>query len=164
MDYCHTRGVVHRDLKCENLLLDDFNVLKVTDFGFARGGMKAARGHFPLSQTYCGSYAYASPEILTGTPYVPQSADIWSMGVVLYVMVRTEDVTWCVRIKYYCSSLLNNTAKQDTSDGISLTPSSLPVVKRLHRFPVAKRIKLKLRGSTTYSYIRQSCFCKTSPT
>lgn len=88
IDYCHSRGVVHRDLKCENLLLDDFNVLKVTDFGFARSGMKVSRGHYPLSQTYCGSYAYASPEILTGTPYVPQNADIWSMGVVLYVMVR----------------------------------------------------------------------------
>ena len=88
IEYCHSRGVVHRDLKCENLLLDQFNVLKVTDFGFARGGMKPTRGTYPLSQTYCGSYAYASPEILTGTPYVPQMADIWSMGVVLYVMVR----------------------------------------------------------------------------
>ena len=87
MEYCHDKGVVHRDLKCENLILDAENNLKVTDFGFARAGMKPKDGMVPLSETYCGSYAYAPPEILTGTPYPPQYADIWSMGVVLYVMV-----------------------------------------------------------------------------
>ena len=88
MEYCHSKGVVHRDLKCENLLLDEHNNLKITDFGFARNGMKPVNGKFPLSQTYCGSYAYASPEILSGVPHVPQMSDIWSMGVILYVMVR----------------------------------------------------------------------------
>lgn len=65
---------------------DDFNI-KLSDFGFARGHMRAKNGIAPLSETFCGSYAYASPEILRGVPYQPQLSDVWSMGVVLYAMV-----------------------------------------------------------------------------
>ena len=80
IDHCHTRGVVHRDLKCENLLLDSHMRLKITDFGFARkfdGNLK----------TFCGSFAYAAPEVILGNPYNGPLADIWSMGVILYAMV-----------------------------------------------------------------------------
>ncbi|CAL7946800.1 unnamed protein product [Xylocopa violacea] len=87
IDYCHGRGVVHRDIKCENLLMDQNYNIKLSDFGFARGQMKPKNGVAPLSETFCGSYAYASPEILKGIPYLPQLSDVWSMGVVLYAMV-----------------------------------------------------------------------------
>lgn len=87
IDYCHERGVVHRDIKCENLLIDHNHSIKLSDFGFARGEMKPKDGVIPLSETFCGSYAYASPEILKGIPYQPQLSDVWSMGVVLYAMV-----------------------------------------------------------------------------
>nr|XP_015837577.1 PREDICTED: testis-specific serine/threonine-protein kinase 4 isoform X1 [Tribolium castaneum] len=87
VDYCHERGVVHRDIKCENLLLNTEYEIKLSDFGFARGHMKIKNGQAPLSETFCGSYAYASPEILKGIPYQPQFSDIWSMGVVLFAMV-----------------------------------------------------------------------------
>ncbi|KAL1462739.1 hypothetical protein WDU94_014552 [Cyamophila willieti] len=83
IDYCHERGVVHRDIKCENLLIDKEYNIKLSDFGFARGHM---RDQNPVSDTFCGSYAYASPEILKGVPYTPHHSDIWSMGVVLYAM------------------------------------------------------------------------------
>lgn len=89
LQYCHERGVVHRDIKCENLLLDtDYNI-KVSDFGFARAHMRCRSNaeDYTLSETFCGSYAYASPEILQGIPYAPHLSDIWSMGVVLYAMV-----------------------------------------------------------------------------
>jgi len=63
------------------------NNIKVIDFGFARADMFPVNGQYERSETYCGSYAYASPEILMGIPYIPQFADVWSMGVILYVMV-----------------------------------------------------------------------------
>ncbi|KAG6931234.1 testis specific serine kinase 3, partial [Chelydra serpentina] len=60
--YCHSCGVAHRDLKCENALLQGFN-LKLTDFGFAK---LLPKNRKELSQTFCGSTAYAAPEVLQG--------------------------------------------------------------------------------------------------
>lgn len=69
------------------MLMDSEYNLKLSDFGFARSQLKNANGQFVLSETFCGSYAYASPEILKGIPYLPHQADVWSCGVVLYAMV-----------------------------------------------------------------------------
>jgi len=60
--------------------------IKLTDFGFARADMMPLDGRFKYSETFCGSYAYAAPEILVGQPYIPQMSDVWSMGIILYVM------------------------------------------------------------------------------
>lgn len=78
---CHGAGIVHRDLKCENLLLDRNYRIKVSDFGFA------TKFSGQDLETYCGSYAYAAPEVILGTPYDGEKSDIWSMGVILYAMV-----------------------------------------------------------------------------
>ena len=90
LNHIHSNGFVHRDIKCENLLLDSENNLKITDFGFAKTIGKNKNGGPLLSKTYCGSYAYAPPEVLKGIPYDPVFADIWSMGVVLFTMVGNK--------------------------------------------------------------------------
>lgn len=91
VEYIHGMGVVHRDIKCENIVFDKSFTLKLIDFGFARGNMQPvlAGGKIKpvLSKTFCGSHAYASPEILKSVPYQPQLSDIWAVGVVLYTMV-----------------------------------------------------------------------------
>ncbi|KAK3726879.1 hypothetical protein QZH41_005365 [Actinostola sp. cb2023] len=87
-EYLHNKGVVHRDLKCENILLNRDNQIVISDFGFARTQhIMPDTGKRRLSQTFCGSYAYAPPEILRGIAYDGTLADIWSLGVVLYTMV-----------------------------------------------------------------------------
>lgn len=82
--YMHGVGVVHRDLKCENILLTDNYNVRVADFGFARF---VSRGRNPGVDTICGTLMYSSPELLSGTrPYNPVATDVWAIGVVLFMM------------------------------------------------------------------------------
>ncbi|KAJ1497720.1 Map microtubule affinity-regulating kinase [Coelomomyces lativittatus] len=82
VDYCHQLKIVHRDLKAENLLLDkDLNV-KIADFGFSNQFSPGQR-----LNTWCGSPPYAAPELFQGKEYSGPEVDIWSLGVVLYVLI-----------------------------------------------------------------------------
>uniref|UniRef100_A0A665TZQ8 non-specific serine/threonine protein kinase n=1 Tax=Echeneis naucrates TaxID=173247 RepID=A0A665TZQ8_ECHNA len=80
--FCHCRSIVHRDLKAENLLLDHNLNIKIADFGFSN---LFSRGQ--LLKTWCGSPPYAAPELFEGKEYDGPKVDIWSLGVVLYVLV-----------------------------------------------------------------------------
>jgi len=82
VEYAHKKRYIHRDLKLENIFLDDKKNVVVGDWGFAG---KWAPGHF-LDNSF-GSIHYASPEICSGKPYSGPEVDIWSCGVILYIMV-----------------------------------------------------------------------------
>lgn len=85
VDYCHSRGVYHRDLKPENLLLDENENLKVSDFGLS--ALSESKGQDGLLHTTCGTPAYVAPEVISKTGYDGAKSDIWSCGVVLFVLV-----------------------------------------------------------------------------
>ncbi|NXP49347.1 TSSK1 kinase, partial [Heliornis fulica] len=85
--HCHDLDFAHRDLKCENILLDKDLNIKLSDFGFSKSLSRDEHGRIILSKTFCGSAAYAAPEVLQGIPYDPKLSDIWSLGVILYSMV-----------------------------------------------------------------------------
>lgn len=82
VEYCHRHKIVHRDLKPENLLLDsDLNV-KIADFGLSN---IMTDGNF--LKTSCGSPNYAAPEVISGKLYAGPEVDVWSSGVILYVLL-----------------------------------------------------------------------------
>ena len=60
LDYCHSKSISHRDIKLENLLLDDFGVLKIIDFGFSTCIPNDRR-----VKLFCGTPSYMAPEIVT---------------------------------------------------------------------------------------------------
>ncbi|XP_057416707.1 CBL-interacting serine/threonine-protein kinase 24 isoform X3 [Lotus japonicus] len=80
--HCHKKGVYHRDLKPENLLLDAFGNLKVSDFGLSA----LTKQGVDLLHTTCGTPSYVAPEVLSNQGYDGAAADVWSCGVILYVL------------------------------------------------------------------------------
>ncbi|KAF9073103.1 kinase-like domain-containing protein, partial [Rhodocollybia butyracea] len=84
LNYAHTFSIIHRDLKPENILVSSFSPprIKIIDWGMAAFAPPSLQ-----LETSCGSPHYASPEIVNGHRYTGNATDIWSCGVVLYVML-----------------------------------------------------------------------------
>lgn len=80
--HCHAQNVVHRDLKPENLLLDENFALKIADFGLS-GTMDMSSNMY----TQCGTIGYMAPEMAGGAAYDARKVDIWSTGVIVFIMI-----------------------------------------------------------------------------
>lgn len=85
VSYCHNKGVFHRDLKLENILLDSKGSIKISDFGLS--ALPQQFRDDGLLHTTCGSPNYVAPEVLANRGYDGATSDIWSCGVILYVIL-----------------------------------------------------------------------------
>ncbi|KAL3076343.1 hypothetical protein niasHS_013614 [Heterodera schachtii] len=121
VDYLHNLNIVHRDLKAENLLLDANLQIKLADFGFSN-----FFSYDGTLDTFCGSPPYAAPEVFEGKRYAGPEIDVWSLGVILYVMVcgvlpfeglnlqllRDRVLSGRIRIPYFMSSDCENLVRR----------------------------------------------------
>ena len=95
LSYCHGKGIFHRDLKPENLLLDLQGNLKISDFGLSTlyvgsadaDGVVQDQDRMELLHTTCGTPNYVAPEVLENRGYDGRQADVWSVGIILFVLV-----------------------------------------------------------------------------
>jgi serine/threonine protein kinase len=83
LEYLHKNGIIYRDLKPENVLLDSEGHVRLTDFGLSKCGVDDEN---PKAYTFCGTAEYLAPEILKSQGY-NKSVDFWSLGALLYYML-----------------------------------------------------------------------------
>lgn len=135
VEYCHRHKIVHRDLKPENLLLDDHYNVKIADFGLSN---IMTDGNF--LKTSCGSPNYAAPEVISGKLYAGPEVDVWSCGVILYVLLVG-------RLPFddeYIPTLFKKIAAGNYSIPSYLSPGAVHLIKKMlmvnpvHRITVAE--------------------------
>eukprot|EP00658_Telonema_sp_P-2_P059647 TRINITY_DN4878_c0_g1_i2.p1 TRINITY_DN4878_c0_g1~~TRINITY_DN4878_c0_g1_i2.p1 ORF type:complete len:454 (-),score=96.86 TRINITY_DN4878_c0_g1_i2:429-1790(-) len=121
--HCHGHGISHRDIKPENLLLDEHGGLKISDFGLSTFTAKA-----PTS-TKCGTSQYLAPEVTISKPYDPKKADIWSCGVLLYVLI-----TACLPFEHENEAELYKMIRSgrfEWPENVCVSPGAKDLVSRL---------------------------------
>ncbi|XP_012657752.1 maternal embryonic leucine zipper kinase [Otolemur garnettii] len=134
--YVHSQGYAHRDLKPENLLFDEYHKLKLIDFGLCAKPKGDKDYHL---QTCCGSLAYAAPELIQGKSYLGSEADVWSMGILLYVLM-------CGFLPFdddNVMALYKKIMKGKYDVPKWLSPSSILLLQQMLQVDPKKRISLK---------------------
>ena len=107
LHYIHSHGIVHRDIKLDNILIDLNNIVKICDFGVSK---KLSKGTIMKEQ--CGTPAYMAPELLKGKGYEGCGVDLWSVGVVLYAMLSGTVPFKGNDIKELHTAIMKGTYKQ----------------------------------------------------
>lgn len=139
--YCHQLHVVHRDLKPENVVFfQKLGVVKLTDFGFSN---KFCPGQ--KLETSCGSLAYSAPEILLGDSYDAPAVDVWSLGVILYMLVcgqapfqeanDSETLTMIMDCKYTIPEHISKDCKDLIARMLVRTPEKRATLNEISTHP-----------------------------
>ncbi|KAG5191266.1 putative serine/threonine kinase, partial [Tribonema minus] len=136
IQYCHDNGITHRDLKPENCMVTVDDEIKVTDFGLSN---ITSQKYGDMFFTVCGTPHYASPEVLSRVQYHGPLSDIWSIGVLLYVMLLgylpfDDDLHEALRIKIKHAKFV--------IPKNSMSPEAEDLIRRIIKADPAKRPSL----------------------
>lgn len=143
VNVCHQNKISHGDIKPSNFLIDNYNRVKIADFGLSNSFVAE-------SMTFAGTIAFLAPEILAKKPYDPFKADIWAVGITIY-FIATRKFPWCIRKK---SELLNAIEAQLIDFAIlpnddyrnlvkkclNLNPKLRPTCEELLSLPMFKKV------------------------
>jgi len=148
--YLHRNGIAHRDIKMENIIITEQEKVKLIDFGLCtfmskKAGNTEGDGDEILSTRWCGSEDYVCPEILQQKPYSGIKADVWSMGVVLYIMLFGElPFSFKARAKAILKGTLHPTVKfvdeEDSSSDLHVSDSAKDLLRKMLCVDPQKRI------------------------
>ncbi|XP_017450658.1 putative sperm motility kinase W [Rattus norvegicus] len=155
--YCHSRGIVHRDIKPQNILIDAAGNVKLIDFGVA---IKCRPG--TLLKTQCGTRGFCAPEIVLGEPYDGKKADVWSLGVLLFFLttgyfpfrggttdqIKQKVTTGTYTIPTHLSGQLENLIHQI----LTVSPELRPSIEEIENHPWIKKCEVNIPPMTDPDY------------
>ena len=150
IEYLHEVGIAHRDLKLENILLNFKNDIKIIDFGLSN---KYNKDNEELLQSSCGSPCYAAPEMIKGAKYHGVDTDIWSSGIILYLMLcktfpfndknNSKLYQKILCGKFNLPSYLSNEAKDLLSKLLKVNPNERIKLNEIKKHPWFNLINIK---------------------
>jgi len=136
VDFCHKHKICHRDLKPENILIDENMTVKLADFGMSEVMMEQ---YLTLS---CGSPHYVSPEIILGQPYDGTKVDIWSLGVILFVLLTGQVPFNAPSVRKLLNLIISSKFTAPNLDTFSVSKNGKDLVSRMLTKNPEKRITM----------------------